>query len=86
MEVTCYLVIQGRKINNWTNSRRPGTVSVKRNRPALKCDEIAVKFVLSLPEGIFERVLPEAVIAVPEDAVLAPEVSVAVLLEDDRDD
>lgn len=65
MKITCYLIL-----NEY------GAVSVRKNKPPLSSDEVAVKLNLSLSDKFFERFMPEVDIKVPDDYVMKPSIDV----------
>lgn len=62
---TCYLVISEYGIERMT-----------KRRGQVKAGEVAVKIGINLPEGAFEEPEPDAVINVPERALIGPNVTV----------
>lgn len=61
---------------------RPGVARTTVTRPRLAHNEIAIALNVELPDTIFDDVLPEATITVPEGAAIVPAVEVT-LADDD---
>ena len=67
MDSSCYLVLND-----------SGIVRMKKKLPALAGGEVAVKVTVSVDDSFFQKLIPEAVINVPADLVMTPELNVTV--------
>lgn len=67
MKINAYMVISDR-----------GSIRVVKTRPELNNNEIAVNLNVEIPNIFFERLMPTINIKIPEEAVLKPDIEVAV--------
>lgn len=75
MEANFWVKIEANKRHNRWNS---GAVEVRKQKPATKANEVAVRITLNIPDAYFETPELSARISVPESAVnktlITPEV------------
>jgi len=76
LEKTCFLTIGTNGQSNWPSLNIP---RITKNKPALGPNEVCIKIEIALPETLFTRPSIEARIAVPEDSVIPPVVSMDVI-------
>lgn len=67
MKETAYLILD-----------RKGIRGVRKTRPSLKGTEVAIRLRVEIPDEFFERVIPDATLVIPEEAVLTPPVEIGV--------
>lgn len=68
MKTTAYLILN-----------RKGPVFIRKNKPSLRRDEIAVGIRLDIPDSAFRSPIIMADLKVPDHAVIVPEITVEVL-------
>ena len=59
-----------------------GSIEVRKGRPRLRRDQLAVQLKVVLPDSAFQAWMPVAQIVVPEPALITPEVSVLFPVEE----
>lgn len=69
MIIEAYLIINNR-----------GGIRAVKQRPALNNDEIALNLNVDVPEVFFERLIPTVNIAIPEGAMIKPDIDTSVQL------
>ncbi len=55
---------------------KSGVVSLRKGKPKLNSNQVAVKLNLTISDKFFERFVPEVNIGVPDDYVSKPEIDV----------
>jgi hypothetical protein len=81
---TRYLVLKP-EYNKWSRKLAGfNVVAMRQTKPAISPGEIAVKVVLTIDESAFEEYIPVASINIDESVIIAPEVDVVAVPEDDR--
>lgn len=71
MRTRCYLVLGPKGVRH-----------MRKSRPALEWDEVAVQIVLEVSDDFFHRSIPEAHILIPDEAIIKPQISVEVELDE----
>jgi len=59
-----------------------GVRRMTKRRPQLAMGEIAIKVRLYVSNKFFERDIPEAIISIPDEAVIQPEINIDLISED----
>lgn len=72
MQISQYIIIK--KKNKWSYGSR-----MTKESPALASNEVAVKVILEMPDGIFDKPAFEAQINIPEEAITKPVISAEVI-------
>lgn len=67
MKDTAYLIIT-----------KAGVSNLRKTRPKLNSGEVAVRLRLTVPDEFFERIIPDAELIIPEEAVLTPPIEVGI--------
>lgn len=57
---------------------KSGVQALRKTRPQLNSGEVAVRLRLTVPDEFFERIIPDAEIIIPEEAVLTPPIEVGI--------
>lgn len=82
MNVTCYLVVQGKRPRFHTlgapERREPGNVRVTKTKPNTAADELAVRLEIEIPDSLFSKPTLEARVSVPEGAGYGPAITTEV--------
>lgn len=67
------------KVSNWLVINRNGVKTVRKSKPALEWDEIAVKLNIEIPNELFQRPTIEATVKVTDvpNTVYEPELVIA---------
>ncbi len=78
MKAVFFLVIQGRKLHNFSNHRELGEVAVRKRKPSTNADEIAVRMELDIPDSLFEKPTLQINASVPDDGSHGPEITTDV--------
>ena len=72
MKTTCYLIIS-----------KNGSIDVRKRRPDLSSDQIAVKLRLDISDRFFYRFIPDVEMSIPDEAVIKPDIQVTYEVEGD---
>ena len=67
MKDSCYLIINP-----------SGIVGMRKNKPDLTSGQVTVEVSVKVPDRFFDMTVPKAVIEIPEDAIMTPEVDVKI--------
>lgn len=76
-EAKAYLVLRADTNAAGTWVRGLNIVSLRKNKPTLEADEIAVRVTVRIPDSVFTQPPFETQIVVPEREVIRPEVTIA---------
>lgn len=77
MKAQFYLIIQGFKRRNY-DSPELGTVMVRKNKPNVGRDEVAVFMDLDIPDALFDKPTLEVKAEIPEAAGIGPKITTEV--------
>lgn len=82
MKDSAYLIFNKNGLRRMMKGTSGPSWAQTRKRPALAAGEYAVLVTVNVPNAIFaDRPMPEAIITVPESAVLTPRVDVTVEMD-----
>lgn len=60
-----------------------GSVTVRKQKPSLGSDQVAIRLELEIPKKFFERFIPTVGVKIPEDSINDFDVDIAVALSAD---
>ena len=74
MNVTCYLVVQGKKAR-YGKWREAGNIKVTKNKPSTAGDEIAVRIQMEVPDTLFEKPSLNVNLKIPDSVQAGGEIT-----------
>ena len=78
MQLTCYLVVQGVRVNNFSSVRKAGSIQVRKAKPGTNHDELAIRLAIDIPDSLFEKPTLSVTASVPPETGSGPEITAEV--------
>ena len=72
MEVTCWILIEGKKTRFGLSGWEAGAIKLTKGKPKTARNQVALKLTLMIPSAIFDEPQLHAIITIPEDAISKP--------------